>query len=83
MKTKFQSLVSLITMILVLCVLAAVALLGYGDYEGVFGDNGVTLGLDLVGGTRLVYAPDMEDGIDLTDEQIHFVKNEKNWIFLE
>ena len=73
MKTKFQSLVSLITMILVLCVLAAVALLGYGDYEGVFGDNGVTLGLDLVGGTRLVYAPDVEDGIDLTDEQMNTV----------
>ena len=75
MKTKFQSVCAFITMILVLCVLASVALLGFGDYTGVFGEGGVVLGLDLVGGTRLVYAPDVEDGYDLSDEQMNTVSS--------
>ncbi len=73
MKTK--NLFAFLTMVLVICLLATVALLGFGDYEGVFGEGGVTLGLDLVGGTRLVYAPDTDEGTDLTDEQMNTVSS--------
>ena len=75
MKTKFQSLMAFITAILVLCILASVAVLGYGDYSGVFADDGVTLGLDLIGGTRLVYAPDVAEGVALSDEQMNTVSS--------
>jgi len=75
MKTKFQSLTAFITAILVLCILASVALLGFDSYGGVFSDDGVTLGLDLVGGTRLVYAPDVEEGVSLSNEQMNTVSS--------
>ncbi len=75
MKTKFQSLMAFITAILVICILASVAVLGFGDYSGVFADDGVTLGLDLIGGTRLVYAPDVEAGVTLSDDQITTVRS--------
>jgi len=75
MKTKFQSLTAFITAIVVLCILATVALLGFDTYGGVFDDDGVPLGLDLVGGTRLVYAPDVADGVTLTDEQMNTVSS--------
>ena len=71
MKSKAQSVLAFITALLILCILTMIALGGFGNYEGVFGDEGVVLGMDLVGGTRLVYAPDMEG--DVSDEQINTV----------
>ncbi len=75
MKTKFQSFTAFLTAILVLCILASVALLGFDSYGGVFSDDGVTLGLDLVGGTRLVYAPDVAEGVSLSNEQMNTVSS--------
>ena len=73
MKSKAQSLLGFITALLVLCLLALVTVGGLGDYEGVFGDEGIVLGMDLVGGTRLVYAPDTEENV--SDEQINTVSS--------
>lgn len=72
MKTKTQNLIGFISMVLVLCILGLVAVIGVGDYGGVFADGGVTLGLDLVGGTRLVYSPDAEN---VTEEQMSTVRS--------
>ena len=66
MKSKAQSLLAFLTALLVLCLLAVIALGGLGEYNGVFGEDGIVLGMDLVGGTRLVYAPDIEG--DVSDE---------------
>lgn len=73
MKSKAQSLLGLITALLVLCLLTLVTVGGIGEYEGVFGDGGIVLGMDLVGGTRLVYAPDTEEAV--SDEQINTVSS--------
>lgn len=73
MKSKAQSLLGFITALLVLCLLALVTVGGLGGYEGVFGDEGIVLGMDLVGGTRLVYAPDTEENV--SDEQINTVSS--------
>ena len=73
MKSKAQSLLGFITALLVLCLLTLITVGGLGEYEGVFGDDGIVLGMDLVGGTRLVYAPDTEETVSA--EQINTVSS--------
>lgn len=61
MKTKGQNLVAFILMIVVLAGVVLVALTGFGSFEGVFADGSITLGLDLAGGSRIVYEAKADD----------------------
>ena len=69
MKTKGQNIVAFVlAIIIILCVLY-VAAFGVGDFKGCFDEDGVTKGLDIAGGTSIIYSP--ADGYEPTDEEIN------------
>ncbi len=69
-----KNLTKLISAIVVIALLSYVALCGIGSFlPGVFDDGAIRKGLDLAGGTLLVYEPDVEDLSKVTDEQMDTV----------
>ncbi len=68
MKTKGQNAVGLVIGVLLVALLVLVSLFGgIGDFQGVNRDS-VTLGLDLAGGSRIVYEADLPDGYDSANQ---------------
>lgn len=62
-----KNLTKLICALLVIAVLSYVALCGIGSFlPGVFEEGAIRKGLDLAGGTLLVYQPDVEDSAEVT-----------------
>ena len=69
-----KNLTKLIAAIVVIALLSYVALCGIGSFlPGVFDDGAIRKGLDLAGGTLLVYEPAVEDLGKVTDEQMDTV----------
>lgn len=58
MKTKGQNIIAFVLAIVIIASLAYVAAFGLGDFKGCFDSDGVTLGLDIAGGTSITYSPD-------------------------
>ncbi len=57
-----KNLIKLISAILLIAIVSYVALCGIGSFlPGIFDDGAIRKGLDLAGGTLLVYEPDVED----------------------
>ena len=68
MKTKGQNTVGLVIGILLVALLILVALFGgIGDFQGINRDS-VTLGLDLAGGSRIVYEAVLPDGYNSANQ---------------
>ena len=61
MKKQSTNVLAFILAILVIAGLVCVAIFGVGDMPGVFDEGGVTQGLDLVGGSYIVYEADAEN----------------------
>ena len=61
MKKQSTNVLAFIIAILVIAGLVCVAIFGVGDMPGVFDEGGVTQGLDLVGGSYIVYEADAEN----------------------
>lgn len=60
-------------MLLALVIIAAlviVAVFGYGSFAGIFADGNIILGLDLVGGSRIVYEADVDESYEGLDEDM-------------
>lgn len=57
MKTRGQNIIALVLAILVLLAAGYTAAFGVGDFEGCFDKGAVTLGLDIAGGTSIMYSP--------------------------
>ena len=69
-----KNITKLISAILVIAVLAYVAICGLGSFlPGVMDDGAIRKGLDLAGGTLLVYEPSVEDLSTVTDEDMDTV----------
>lgn len=69
-----KNLTKLACALIVIAVLAYVALYGIGSFlPGIFDEGAVRKGLDLAGGTLLVYQPDVEDTSSVTDEELDTV----------
>ncbi len=69
-----KNVVKLISAILVIAIVSYVALCGLGSFlPGVFDDGAIRKGLDLAGGTLLVYEPDVEDLGKVTDADMDTV----------
>ena len=64
MKKQSTNVLAFILAILVIAGLVCVAIFGVGDMPGVFDEGGVTQGLDLVGGSYIVYEADAENPSD-------------------
>lgn len=68
MKTKGQNVIGLVVGILLVAVLLVITLFGgIGDFSGVNKDS-VSLGLDLIGGSRIVYEADIPDGYNTSNQ---------------
>lgn len=64
-----KNLTKLICSVLVIAILVYVALCGVGSFlPGVFEEGAIRKGLDLAGGTLLIYQPDVEDISTVADE---------------
>ncbi len=61
MKKQSTNVLAFILAVLVIAGLVCVAIFGVGDIPGVFDEGGVTQGLDLVGGSYIVYEADVEN----------------------
>ncbi len=57
MKTRGQNIIALVLAILVMLAAGYTAAFGIGDFEGCFDKGAVTLGLDIAGGTSIMYSP--------------------------
>ena len=69
-----KNLTKLISAFLVIAILAYVALCGIGDFlPGVFDDGAIRKGLDLAGGTLLVYEPDVNEGAEIGEGDLDSV----------
>ncbi|MBE6701120.1 MAG: protein translocase subunit SecD [Ruminococcaceae bacterium] len=69
-----KNLVKLICALLAITLLSYVALCGIGKFfPGVFEEGAIRKGLDLAGGTLLVYQPDVEDMSKVTDAELDTV----------
>lgn len=74
MKTKGQNLVGLVIGVLLVALIILVALFGgIGDFQGVNADS-VTLGLDLAGGSRIVYEADIPDDYNTANQSADIKK---------
>lgn len=73
MKKQSTNVIAFIVALLVIAGLVCVALFGIGSMPGVFDEGGVTKGLDLVGGSSIVYEADI-DGVP-TSEDMATVKS--------
>ena len=74
MKTKGQNTVDFILAIVIIAGLLYVSAFGVGDYfGGVFTEGTIRQGLDLAGGTRIVYAA--EEGANPGDSELDSVEN--------
>lgn len=74
MKTKGQNLTGLVIGVLLVALIIVIALFGgIGDFQGVNADS-VTLGLDLAGGSRIVYEADIPDGYDTANQSADIKK---------
>lgn len=66
--------VKLICILLVIAALAYVALFGIGDFlQGIFDEGAIRKGLDLAGGTLLVYQPDVQEGAEVEESDLDSV----------
>lgn len=68
MKTRSQNVIAFVLAIVLIACVAVVAAFGFGDFKGCFDEDGVTMGLDIAGGTSIIYSP--ADGYEPTDEEI-------------
>lgn len=69
-----KNLTKLICALLVIALLAYVALFGLGKFlPGVFEEGAIRKGLDLAGGTLIVYQPDVEEGTEVSDADLDTV----------
>lgn len=69
-----KNLTKLICAFLVIAILAYVAICGLGNFlPGVFEEGAIRKGLDLAGGTLLVYQPAVEEGKEVTDTDLDTV----------
>ena len=57
MKTRRSNIIALVLAILVILAAGYSAAFGIGDFEGCFDKGAVTLGLDIAGGTSIMYSP--------------------------
>lgn len=55
--------------IVIIAFVVYVAAFGLGDFQGCFDEDGVTKGLDIAGGTSIIYSP--TDGYNPTDEELN------------
>ncbi|MBR6633005.1 MAG: protein translocase subunit SecD [Clostridia bacterium] len=66
--------IKLICALLVIALLSYVAICGIGSFlPGVFEEGAIRKGLDLAGGTLLVYQPDVEESAEVTDADLDTV----------
>jgi SecD/SecF fusion protein len=70
MKTKGQNAVGLLLALVLIGALVIVTVFGYGSFGGIFERGSIILGLDLVGGSRIVYEADVDEDYqgDLTED---------------
>lgn len=69
-----KNLAKLLCILLVIAALAYVALFGIGDFlQGVFDEGAIRKGLDLAGGTLLVYQPDVDEGAEVVESDLDSV----------
>ena len=60
-------------MLLALVIIGAlviVTVFGYGSFGGIFADNNIILGLDLVGGSRIVYEANVDESYEVSGEDM-------------
>lgn len=69
MKTKGQNVLAFVLAIVIIAFVVYVAAFGLGDFQGCFDEDGVTKGLDIAGGTSIIYSP--TDGYNPTDEELN------------
>ena len=60
MKKQSTNVIAFIVALALIAVLVYIAVFGIGDMPGVFDEGGVTKGLDLVGGSYIVYEADLD-----------------------
>ncbi|MBP5236052.1 MAG: protein translocase subunit SecD [Clostridia bacterium] len=61
-KTKGRSTVLLVLSLIILAAVTYISLFGIGDFKGVLTEGGINKGLDLVGGSMIVYEADVPEG---------------------
>ncbi len=71
MKTRGQNIIALVLAIFVILAGGYTAAFGIGDFDGCFDKGAVTLGLDIAGGTTIMYSP--AGDYDPTDDEIQAV----------
>ncbi len=69
MKTKGQNLTALILAIVIIAAVVYTAAFGAGDFKGCFDKDSVTMGLDIAGGTSIIYSP--SDGYQPSDDEVN------------
>jgi len=69
MKTKGQNIVAFVLAIVIIAFVVYVAAFGLGDFDGCFDEGGVTKGLDIAGGTSIIYSP--SDNYDPTSDELN------------
>ena len=70
MRTKGQNLMALVAALVLIALVCAIALLGVGSMPGIFEEGAINKGLDLVGGSRIVYEADVADDASGLEENM-------------